>query len=65
VDLASARLAVGQLLDYRRFLRRRLATDLAVLFLVKPSKHIGDFLLDVGVRPLWFASKTMKVVVGI
>ena len=48
------RMAVGQLLDYRRRLGDRAAIDLAVLFPRKPSKDALDYLGYVGVKPCWF-----------
>lgn len=48
------RMAVGQLLDYRRSLGDRAALDLAVLFPKKPSKDALNFLGYVGVKALWF-----------
>jgi hypothetical protein len=47
------RLAVGQLLDYRRKLPGAAAIDLAVLLPSKPPQDILDFLGYVGVRALW------------
>lgn len=47
------RMAVGQLLDYRRHLGDRAALDLAVLVPKKPSKDALDFLGYVGVKALW------------
>jgi len=47
------RMAVGQLLDYRRHLGDRAAIDLAVLFPAKPGKDAIDFLGFVGVNVLW------------
>lgn len=58
------RLAVGQLLDYRRGLRRRAVTDLAVLLPDKPSRDSLSFLTDVGVHVLWFADKNLKMIKG-
>jgi hypothetical protein len=51
---ASCRLAVGQLLDYRRQLRDRAAVDVAVLLSQKPNNHVRAFLGFVGVKVLWF-----------
>lgn len=60
---AFCRMAVGQLLDYRRHLSDRAATDLAVLLPDAPSAEMHAFLRDVGVRALWL-SKTMDRVLG-
>jgi len=53
-DVAFCRMAVGQLLDYRRQLPGSAITDLAVLFSEVPGKHVLDFLGHVGVKALWF-----------
>lgn len=53
-DTAFCRMAVGQLLDYRRQLRGSATTDLAVLFNGTPEQHVLDFLGHVGVKALWF-----------
>ena len=46
-------MAVGQLLDYRRKVPRRAATDLAVLFHTQPRDEVAAFLRDVSVKVLW------------
>jgi hypothetical protein len=57
------RMAVGQLLDYRRHQHDRAKIDLAVLFPRRPSATAVAFLRDVGISALWFdASK--RVVKG-
>lgn len=53
-EQATCRLAIGQLLDYRRQLDNRARIDLAVLFPGKPSPNAKAFLDDVGVRPMYF-----------
>lgn len=55
------RLAVGQLLDYRRQLKDRAGADLAVLFPKKPRPGAKAFLDDVGVRSLWFNERMTTV----
>ncbi len=60
---ASCRLAVGQLLDYRRQLPDRAAIDLAVLLPEKPPKNVLAFLGFVGVKVGWF-NKKMSAVEG-
>ena len=47
------RMAVGQLLDYRRQLGDRAAIDLAVLLPGTPSQEAMDFLGYVGVKVMW------------
>jgi hypothetical protein len=48
---ASVRMAVGQLLDYRRF--EKSVPDLALLLPHEPSRDIRDFLIAVGVGWIW------------
>jgi len=55
-DTAFCRMAVGQLLDYRRQLRGSATTDLAVLFSDPPGKHVRDFLGHIGIKALWFVA---------
>lgn len=54
-DAAFCRMAVGQLLDYRRQLPGSATTDLAVLFDEAPGKHVLDFLGHIGIKALRFA----------
>ena len=58
---AFCRLAVGQLLDYRRQLDTRASTDVAVLFPGAPDQHAIDFLGFVGVKVLWFSPDMSSV----
>lgn len=51
---AFCRMAVGQLLDYRRQLANATATDIAVLLPGKPSSEMMKFFGFVGVPVLWF-----------
>ncbi len=62
-SMPTCRLAVGQLLDYRRHRPDRAAVDLAVLFPAAPSQIARDFLGYVGVRVLWF-DKRMSTIRG-
>ncbi len=55
-----ARMAVGQLLDYRRKVPRRAATDLAVLFHEPPPGEVMAFLRDVSVKVLWERDGTVE-----
>ncbi|MFA5771133.1 MAG: hypothetical protein WC974_00150 [Thermoplasmata archaeon] len=63
-ERGNLRLAVGQLLDYRRHLPRRAATDLAILLPEKPNKNNQEFLDDVGVQFLWFDDEYLKTIRG-
>ncbi len=58
------RLAVGQLLDYRRGVERPDETDLAVLLPEKPEDDALAFLESVGVDALWFVGEGMERVEG-
>lgn len=64
LDRGSLRLAVGQLLDYRRGVGRPDATDLAVLLPSPPDPDAVAFLRDVGVKPLWFSDGTLTAIAG-
>src|SRR5260370_41552002 len=56
-DLGSIRIAIGQLLDYRRFLPRRAATDLALLTISRPSPSHVDLLHELQITALWFVNE--------
>ena len=58
------RLAVGQLLDYRRGLRRRAVTDLAILIPERPNRDLMSFLSDVGINFLWFTDDKLTAIKG-
>jgi hypothetical protein len=62
-DRATCRLAVGQLLDYRRRLPNHTATDIGVLFPRRPSREVFDFLGFVGARVMWL-SKDRRSILG-
>lgn len=55
------RMAVGQLLDYRRHLPDAAAIDLAVLLPEKPPKEAADFFGYVGVSVLWLNSNLSDI----
>ena len=62
-DRACVRLAVGQLLDYRRSVPRQWATSLAVLLPQQPksSSGISEYLADVGVKLIWFSKGYRRI----
>jgi len=61
----SIRIAIGQLYDYRRFLKNRAATDLAVLTIGRPDQSYVDLLVsDRGITALWFENETCKNLSG-
>jgi hypothetical protein len=64
VDQNAVRLAVGQLLDYRRHIDNRTAADLAVMLPSEPPPVIREFLKDVSIRTLWFADTSFTRIVG-
>ncbi|WP_147332946.1 hypothetical protein [Archangium gephyra] len=61
--IADIRLAVGQLLDYRRQLPKKETTHIAVLLPSEPGEHVRAFLNDVEARALWF-TKDLKTIQG-
>ena len=60
VDIPSARMAVGQLLDYRRYFANPAKIKLAVLFPEKPLKSILDYLSSVRIDCFWFTNKRLE-----
>lgn len=58
------RLAVGQLLDYRRGVPRPAETDLAVLLPERPDVECEEFLKVVEVKLLWFERRTSGALLG-
>lgn len=63
-DRPNLRLAVGQLLDYRRKLESRAVTDLAILVPDKPDEDSLDFLNYIGIIVMWFSDKGFKKIKG-
>lgn len=61
VELGSCRLAIGQLLDYRRFVPRPQKTDIALLVPKKPSPHILEYCDELEVSVLWFNEKHTQI----
>ena len=51
-DMGSIGIAIGQLLDYRRFLPHRAGTDLALLTMSRPQKTYLDLLFDLQILQL-------------
>jgi hypothetical protein len=61
----SLRIAIGQLYDYRRLLRNRAATDLAVLTIGKPDESYIDLLVsDRDITAIWFEDETCQSLNG-
>jgi hypothetical protein len=61
-DIGSVRLAVGQLLDYRRSLPKREVTSLAILLPERPEEHVRAFLRDIGIRLFYFTSQSLEAI---
>jgi hypothetical protein len=64
-DRGSLRIAIGQLYDYRRFLRNAAATDLAVLTIGKPNRSYLDLLLALGITSVWFEGESCRRLQGV
>jgi hypothetical protein len=63
-DMGSLRIAIGQLLDYRRFLPRQAVTDLAILTISRPSQDYVELLQDLQITPLWFPDERCQTLAG-
>ena len=63
-DRGSIRIAIGQLFDYRRSLKRAASTDLAILTIGPPERSYLELLLDLGITALWFEEKECKSMRG-
>jgi hypothetical protein len=63
-DRGSIRIAIGQLLDYRRFLKRSAASDLAVLTILPPSPSYIELLEELQITALWYTDETCQKIGG-
>ena len=63
-DRGVVRLAVGQLLDYRRSVERPAATDLLVLLPEAPDADTVEYLHAANVRCSWFSKDSRSAVAG-
>ena len=63
-DKGSIRIAIGQLLDYRRFLPHQAGTDLAILTIARPPQDYVEFLQGLQITPLWFATESCQTLAG-
>lgn len=61
-EMPFCRMAVGQLLDYRRNIPNRAAVDLAVMLPGKPGQEAREFLADVGVKVVWLSEDRRNLV---
>jgi hypothetical protein len=63
-DRGAIRIAIGQLLDYRRWLDRPDSTDLALLTIKPPSKSYRDLLNEQQITALWFTDEKCLALQG-
>jgi len=63
-DRGSIRIAIGQLLDYRRFLKRSAASDLAVLTILPPSPSHIELLEELQITALWYTDEKCQRIGG-
>ena len=63
-DRGSIRIAIGQLLDYRRFIPHQAGTDLAMLTISRPEQTYRQLLLDLQISPIWFSNDSCKTLAG-
>jgi hypothetical protein len=63
-DKGAIRIAIGQLLDYRRFLPHQAGTDLALLTILPPQKTHCELLLGLQISPIWFKDETCQSMLG-
>lgn len=63
-DRGSLRVAVGQLFDYRRFLRHQVGTDLAILTIGRPPKDYVELFHELHITALWFTNQTCSILAG-
>ena len=63
-DKGSLRIAIGQLLDYRRFLPNPAATDLAILTILSPPDSYVELIQDLQITPLWFTDEGCQSLAG-
>jgi hypothetical protein len=63
-DRGSIRIAIGQLFDYRRYIKRHAATDLALLTIARPAPDYIELLNDLGITAMWFGNENCKQIAG-
>ena len=54
-----ARMAVGQLFDYRRSIENNKGLQMAVLFPKKPPANVQEYLEAINIQALWFTGKDL------
>lgn len=63
-DPGAVRIAIGQLLDYRRFLPRTAATDMAVLTISPPSDSHLELLEELQITAIWYTDESCQTLDG-
>jgi len=63
-EKAAIRIAVGQVLDYRRFVPRPAATDLGLLTIGSPDKNYRQFLSELQISAIWFTDEECEALDG-
>ena len=63
-EKAAVRIAIGQLLDYRRFVLRPATTDIAALTIGAPDKLYRQLLLELQISPIWFTGEDCRALDG-
>jgi hypothetical protein len=63
-EKAAVRIAIGQLLDYRRFVPRPATTDVAVLTIGAPNKLYRQLLLELQISSIWFTDEDCRALDG-
>lgn len=63
-DKGAVRIAIGQLLDYRRFLLNQAGTDLAILTIASPSPSHIELMQDLQITALWFTDESCRRLSG-
>ncbi len=61
---AAIRIAVGQVLDYRRYVPRPAATDLGLLTIGPPDKNYRQFLSELQISAIWFTDEECEALDG-
>jgi hypothetical protein len=63
-EMGAIRMALGQLFDYRRFVPRRLQTDLSVVTISRPPKTYIDLLMEMKISAIWFENERCETLQG-
>jgi len=63
-EKAAIRIAIGQLLDYRRFVPRPAVTDIALLTIRAPDKLYRQLLMELHISSIWFRDEDCRTLAG-